>query len=462
MEAEATDRKAQLEGKGEKIHTVTGKWLCRQSRCNNNNGICWFERPGAPHWKVLLPEVEKWARKWQAGEEGVDANNPPFDMVKTPVDQSARGKRATVQSDTPIHHTQPVSINVHSAPAITEPLAGPVTSTSGSSSELSALLNWLTPIVSSAINRPLHSGSSIQLSDMLAASNQLAASYPGTDLMKILQALPNSQSYASPVADQIARALSALQAPRHGRSTTPPYPSQSSLYQQHLPSQSQHLQPLFPQQVSQSALPSTELMSSPQTGTYTGAFTCKAWIRGFKTWVLKRWKDIKTDEDMCQIHETFDTLTSQWYDYEPLKKATDATWERFNIPLGLGKRLQNELPFFKQAVKENAQLMIAEEEETFPTKMPKKKSRQLSTAATSVLSQHPLDYDFWDAQPRAASPTPQRQSVISASNSGLDVLLAAAEMQTQTTHVEPPYSSRYYDPTSCDPTESCLPRFHRQ
>lgn len=40
---------------------------------------------------------------------------------------------------------------------------------------------------------------SIQTSDMLAVSNQLAAAFPGTDLMIILQALSNSNTYASPL-----------------------------------------------------------------------------------------------------------------------------------------------------------------------------------------------------------------------------------------------------------------------
>lgn len=304
MEAEATDCQAQAEAKGDNIHTIVGKWQCRQSCCSNNNGICWFERPGAPHWKVLMPEVEKWARQWQNEEDGVDVKNPPFDLIKTPVDQSNRGLSSKL--DTPL--PQPLSINVHNTTLIPESSTSTAT-TPRSGNKISALLDWLTPIVSSAINRPLHSPSSIQISDMIAASNQLAAAYPDTDLMRILQARPNSHSHASSTADQTARALSAIQSPT--RSITPLAHSISS----------------------------AQLMSSPQTGVYSGDFTCKAWIKGFKSWIFKRWKDLKKKKDIQQVNEAFDTLIAQWYDYEPLKKATVETWERFNIPSGLDRRI---------------------------------------------------------------------------------------------------------------------------
>lgn len=49
MEAEATDRQAQAEERGQKIHILTGKWSCRQTRCSNGNGICWHVRLGASH-----------------------------------------------------------------------------------------------------------------------------------------------------------------------------------------------------------------------------------------------------------------------------------------------------------------------------------------------------------------------------------------------------------------------------
>lgn len=41
------------------------------------------------------------------------------------------------------------------------------------------------------------------------------------------------------------------------------------------------------------------------------------------------------EESVCQVHEA-----SYWHDYEPLKEATDETWERSDMSFGLGKRSQ--------------------------------------------------------------------------------------------------------------------------
>lgn len=41
------------------------------------------------------------------------------------------------------------------------------------------------------------------------------------------------------------------------------------------------------------------------------------------------------EESVRQVHEA-----SYWHDYEPLKEATDETWERSDMSFGLGKRSQ--------------------------------------------------------------------------------------------------------------------------
>lgn len=52
--------------------------------------------------------------------------------------------------------------------------------------------------------------------------------------------------------------------------------------------------------------------------------------------VIKRWKDIKKQEDVRQIHEAFNRVITLWYDYKPLKQVTNKTTKQSNIPFGPG------------------------------------------------------------------------------------------------------------------------------
>lgn len=125
---------------------------------------------------------------------------------------------------------------------------------------------------------------------------------------------------------------------------------------------------------------------------------------------------MKQAEDVRQVNEAFDTFIAQWYDYEPLKKATDETWERFNILLGLDRRLQKELPFFKEAVKKNGQLVADQEEDPIPVQP--SSSQLVHKDSTSLNTQINL-FTSQLVNPNVLS-----------SNSGLNALLAAAEMHS--------------------------------
>lgn len=54
-----------------------------------------------------------------------------------------------------------------------------------------------------------------------------------------------------------------------------------------------------------------------------------------ESWVLQWRKTMKKEENVRQIHDA-----SYWHDYESLKQATDETWERSDMSVGLGKRSQ--------------------------------------------------------------------------------------------------------------------------
>ena len=66
-------------------------------------------------------------------------------------------------------------------------------------------------------------------------------------------------------------------------------------------------------------------------------------------------------ENVRQVRKAFNRLVTHWYDYKPLKQATDETRKQSNILFGRGKRLQKRLLTFRQAVKKNIQL-VAEQQ----------------------------------------------------------------------------------------------------